>query len=285
MTWLELSKEAAVAKRHQLVRDGYCIIPGMMEAEILEELRAFSADVFRRLPVDDKYRYQGSDIHVFTPQRFAELGHEHNERMFDDEIVERVVRQPRQLEVSERLGLEELVADDAFILLSKPPHGPPLYWHQDFTNWNSPEAAAPWPTRIFFSYYLLNTNRENGCLRVIPGSHRRRLDLHDTLPDAHSPEIQALKADTNHPAFMDREDAIDVPLQAGDLIIGDARIMHGAWPNETYERRTLVLTWYRVFARNLTPPSWWNEKLPEALNTFDPEVNYSRRRTPSEFIG
>ena len=38
---------------------------------------------------------------------------------------------------------------------------------QDFANWNSPAGATPWPTSIFFSYYLTDTNRENGCLRVV----------------------------------------------------------------------------------------------------------------------
>ena len=38
---------------------------------------------------------------------------------------------------------------------------------------NSPEAVTPWPTRIFLSYYLTDTVRENACLRVIPGTHRK----------------------------------------------------------------------------------------------------------------
>ena len=114
-------------------------------------------------------------------------------------------------------------------------------WAQDFANWNSPAGATPWPTSIFFSYYLTDTNRENGCLRVVrkipesrpdptlisvaaqvPGSHLRCHALHDLLPNAHETEIQSLN-DLDSPVFANHPDAIDVPMAAGDLIIGGAQ--------------------------------------------------------------
>ena len=133
----------------------------------------------------------------------------------------------------------------AIILLSKPPHGPPLYWHQDATYWNHPMSALPWPSRVFLSYYLVDTTRENGCLRIIPGTHRKRTELHDLLPDAHSPEMQ--RADETHLAFTEQPGEIDIPVQAGDLVIADGRVLHAAWPNNTDTRRTLVLEWWDLF--------------------------------------
>jgi len=35
-------------------------------------------------------------------------------------------------------------------------------------NWGHASATTPWPSRVFLSYYTVDTNRENGCLRVIP---------------------------------------------------------------------------------------------------------------------
>ncbi|MGB0605377.1 MAG: phytanoyl-CoA dioxygenase family protein, partial [Candidatus Latescibacterota bacterium] len=80
---------------------------------------------------------------------------------------EKIIDYAPQKQVCAELGLENLQPRDNIILLSKPAYGPPLYWHQDFMNWNHPEAAAPWPTVIFLSYYMSDTTRENGCLRVI----------------------------------------------------------------------------------------------------------------------
>lgn len=275
-----LSEPEALACRRQLVDDGYTVIPGVMEPDLLGRLRTWSDDVFDRLPVDPKLRYQGSDIHVSAPRSWP-ADSVADERRFPDPIVEGVIDQPRQRQVCQSIGLEPLRAHDVIILLSKPAYGPPLYWHQDYMNWNSPAAATPWPTRIFLSYYMTDTDRDNGCLRVIPGTHRRRIDLHDLLPDAHGPEIQALE-DFDHPAFCDRDDAVDVPLQAGDLVIADARLMHGAWPNQTDQRRTLVLAWHDVFDFP-QPPSWWTEKIPDVVRNAEPGLAYEATRTPVRY--
>jgi ectoine hydroxylase-related dioxygenase (phytanoyl-CoA dioxygenase family) len=149
-------------------------------------------------------------------------------------------------------------------------------------NWNHPEAASPWPTVIFLSYYMGETTRENGCLRVIPGTHRKRIDLHDSLPDAHGPEIQAIE-NLEDPVFMDHPESIDVPLKAGDLIIADARLMHAAWPNQTDQRRTLMLAWHRVFSFS-TAPSWWTGEIPDVLKNVDPDFSCAGSRKPSHYL-
>ena len=277
-----LSAADALAKRDELVQLGYTIVPNVMERPLLDELRAWSDNVFKQVRVDPKYRYQGSDIHVYTERRWAEMNRQPDEKSFADPIVEKIIYQPRQAEVCRQMGLEGLKSAGGIIILSKPGYGPPLYWHQDYMNWNSPQAATPWPTRIFLSYYLTDTTPENGCLRVIPGTHRKRIDLHDTLPDAHEAEIQAID-DFSHPVFADRPDAVDVPLKAGDLIIADARLMHGAWPNQTAQRRTLLLAWHNVFSFP-QPPSWWTGDIPEVVKNADPDAQYERSRTPGHYI-
>ena len=129
---------------------------------------------------------------------------------------------------------------------------------------------------------MTDTTPENGCLRVIPGTHRKRIDLHDILPDAHEAEIQALD-DLNHPAFADYPGAVDVPMAAGDLIIADARLMHGAYPNQTNQRRTLLLAWHDVFPFP-NPPSWWTGEVPDVVKNADPNAKYDVSRTPTDYI-
>ncbi len=150
---LSLSSEKALDKRIELVEQGYTMIPGVMGAELLEELRAWSNDVFLRVRVDAKYRYQGSDIHVYTQQHWAEMDMQQDERSFPDPIVSRVLEQPAQTEVCRLIGLEGLRCSGKMIVLSKPGHGPPLYWHQDFMNWNSPAAATGLQDRLLIAYF------------------------------------------------------------------------------------------------------------------------------------
>lgn len=277
-----LTDAEAVTKRNELVELGYTLIPGVMPKPLLDEFRAWSDDVFTRMTVDPKYRYQGSDLHVYTAEKWAEMTRQTDEKNFADPIVSKLLDQPLQNAICRQMGLEGLTSSGNIIILSKPAYGPPLYWHQDFMEWNSPRAATPWPTKIFLSYYMTDTTRENGCLRVIPGTHRKRIDLHDTLPDAHEAEIQAID-DLSHEVFADRPDAIDVSMKAGDLIIADARLMHGAWPNQTDQRRTLLLAWHDVFPFP-NPPSWWMGDIPDVVKNADPNVQYERSRTPRQHI-
>jgi ectoine hydroxylase-related dioxygenase (phytanoyl-CoA dioxygenase family) len=95
--------------------------------------------------------------------------------------------------------------------------------------------------QVFLMYYLIDTNRQNGCLRVIPGSHRRRHRLH-ALPPAHGANFAA--AGEGHAAFQPDPDEVDVPVRAGDLLIGDARLIHSAHPNRSAQRRTVITLWF-----------------------------------------
>ena len=73
-------------------------------------------------------------------------------------------------------------------------------------------------------------------------------------------------------------------MKAGDLLIADARLMHAAWPNQTSQRRTLLLAWQDVFSFP-NPPSWWTKEVPEVIK--DTGVRYemsARFRTPTSYI-
>ena len=279
----KLNKVEALDKRNELVEYGFTIVPEVMPESLVQQLGIWSDDILNRVTIDHKIRYQGSDIFIYTEHLWAEADKEVKSNHFPDSLAEKIIDLPRQKEVCGLIGLEYLNPDEVFIILSRAGDEPPLYWHQDFMKWNSPEAVIPWPTRVFLSYYLTDTIRQNGCLRVIPGTHRKRHRLHDILPDAHSAEIQAID-DLSHPAFADYPDAVDVPMKAGDLLIADARLMHAAWPNQTSQRRTLLLAWHDVFSFP-NPPSWWTEEVPEVIK--DTGVRYEMSagfRTPTSYI-
>ena len=127
-------------------------------------------------------------------------------------------------------------------IISKPPQvAPPLFWHQDGILWDDPTSYTDEPVQVFLMYYLVDTSRDNGCLRVIPGSHRRRHRLH-ALPPAHGDAINA--AGERHPSLQPDPDEVDIPVRAGDLVIGDARLLHSAHPNRSPRRRTVITLWF-----------------------------------------
>ncbi len=280
---MHLTRAEAVEKRDQLVDDGYTVIPKVVAEPMLDELRVWTENYFATHEVDPKYRYQGSDIQVIPPDRWDERPRELSERVFPDPIAERFLAYPELRAACEAIHLEDLTPSGGIIILSKPPKGPPLYWHQDFMNWESPEAATPWPTKVFLSVYLTDTTLANGCLQVIPGTHTKRIELHDTLPDAHEADIQAVDDHEDHAAFAEHPDAVDLPVSAGDLIIADARVMHAARANTTDARRTLVLAWHDVFPFP-NAPSWWNRPIPDEIRDADLTATYESRRRPTAYI-
>ena len=93
-------------------------------------------------------------------------------------------------------------------------------------------------------YYLVDTNRHNGCLRVIPGSHLKRHALHDLGRAAHQDDGVRRATDLKHPALQVAEDEVDVEVQAGDLVIGDSRLLHSSHANQSGQRRTVLTIWY-----------------------------------------
>ena len=174
---------------------------------------------------------------------------------------------PAALDVLASTGYPGVKSSSGFIIGKPPEVAPPLFWHQDGMLWDDPSSYTDEPVQVFLMYYLIDTDRENGCLRVIPGSPRRRQRL-PGLPPAHGKEI--VTVGEGHPVLQPDPDEVDVPVRAGDLVIGDARLLHPAHPNRSDQRRTAVTLWCLP-----TYPD-----LPEHLQAFSGKRNEGDSETP-----
>lgn len=212
--------------RDVLDRDGFVRAPGVIDAVTLDTLllRAH-ATLFR---VDqgarEAVKSNGSLIHLGDHPEYADI-----------------IVYPPLLALLRELGASDPRWTGGF-LISKPAGGPPLFWHQDWWGWSEPESYAAKPQQWFAMIYLTDTTVENGCLRVIPGTHRRDHALHH-LDDAHSEALQRFR-DPEDPAYGVHPDEVAVPVIAGDVLIGDARLIHGAYGNRTQAERPLLTLWY-----------------------------------------
>lgn len=216
-------------QRAELIDKGYTIFKDVLPLPVLQEIRALSEELADQLsPADkEKYKYQGSSI----PFDFAHS------------LFARLSAWPAALEALDSLGYPETKFLSGYIL-SKPPQGPALYWHQDWTYWNDPISLSENPPQLFLMYYLTDTTPHNGCLKVIPGSHRRRIDLHDSLPEAHTTATFNAANNPDSPLFAAHPDEVNIEVKAGDLVIGDARVLHAAYANNSEHRRTCLTLWY-----------------------------------------
>ena len=183
-----------------------------------------AAEVARR-------RSQGTMLSIMSDPAFADL----------------IAWQPA-IERLAAMGFEGATFTDGYII-SKPPRSPRLFWHYDWFAWRDPGAFDVVPQQVFLMYYLTDTAPENGCLRVLPGSHRRHHPLRDRIGNPHD-ESLSRALDPDDPAFSTQPDEVDVPVRAGDLVIGDARMLHAAHANASDERRTVITLWFQPdFAR------------------------------------
>ena len=121
-------------------------------------------------------------------------------------------------------------------------------WHQD---------GHYWPIRPLANctvwVALEESTVDNGCLRVIPGSHADKA-LHPHLHEDRSDLTlnQRLAA-----GVFDEASAVDIELQAGEMSLHDVYMIHGAKANRSHKRRTGVALRYMpatsVFERALKP--------------------------------
>jgi hypothetical protein len=121
-------------------------------------------------------------------------------------------------------------------------------WHQD---------GHYWPIRPLANctvwVALEESTIENGCLRVIPRSHRDGV-LHEHLhEDRTDLALNQRMAD----GVFDEAQAVDLELAPGQMSLHDVFMIHGAAPNRSSKRRTGVALRYMpassVFERRLRP--------------------------------
>jgi hypothetical protein len=205
---------------------GFCVIPGVVEPALVAELDRVSAERARRQSPEEaeRQRYTGSLIGLELEPAFA-----------------RLIAHPGILAALARLGWPRPRYMNGYIIC-KPAGGPGLYWHQDWWGWDHPLSYEALPPMVFAMCYLTDTRRENGCLRAIPGSHRRRHRLHDELPEAHTDRSD--RGDGHGAEHAATPDEVDIAVRAGDLVLGDARVLHATHANCSDRHRTVITMWY-----------------------------------------
>lgn len=213
----------------QLLERGSTCVPDVLPAELLERLRSVTDRMVdaQSEAARNWARSQGSMLSIHGDPIFAEL-----------------VTMPAALNVLRQMGWANETFTDGYVI-SKPPDSPRLFWHYDWFAWEDAYSYNRTdPPQVAFMYYLTDTNRHNGCLRVLPGSHVAHNPLHDLLVEPHSGTL-ANARDLDNPAFGDRPDEVDVPARAGDLLVVDARLLHASHGNQSGDRRTVITLWYQ----------------------------------------
>ncbi len=149
-------------------------------------------------------------------------------------------------------------------------------WHQDATYWGliPPCAATAW-------YAVDDSDEENGCMRVVAGTHRDGLREHGTSAQAGN------LLSVNQEVPVTREEAqriVTLPLKAGEMSIHDGALIHGSLPNRSTRRRCgLTLRYVPTSVqpdRNTSKGRGWR---PVLVRGEDREQHFGSLPTVSDF--
>ena len=212
-------------------RDGYLVIPRLIEGEQLAELRALTD----RIVAEARGVSANDDLYDLEPSHSATLP---RVRRLKPAIFKRydffraLTRDPKITSVlSGLLGLNIRLYGGKLNMKSAG-YGSPVEWHQDWAFYPHTNDDV-----LATGIYLDDCDLDNGPLMVIPGSH---------LGPTYDHHADGRFCGAMEPTKCDIDFARAVPLMgpAGSMTIHHARLVHGSALNRSNRQRRLLLHEY-----------------------------------------
>jgi phytanoyl-CoA hydroxylase len=253
-------------------RYGYLVLPDLLEPTLLAELRTESIAICRgdRGEIDGVEPAGSSETDLDVLRRYLCIHFPHKL----SPLAREVASHPAAVE-----ALTGVIGPNVKMMQSmlfiKSEGKPGQAWHQDETHIPTRDRslAAVWIA-------LDDATLENGCLWVIPGSHRAGV----LYPDR---EQDDPRFDCTREAYGFRyreEDAVPVELPAGSALVFDGHLLHRSLPNTGAHGLRRALVNHYMSAESLLP--WFAPAAGEPMGTTDfRDVLLVAGEDPYEFKG
>lgn len=142
--------------------------------------------------------------------------------------LDEICHEPALLDAIEDLiGRDVLIYSTAFFTKNAG-DGAYVPWHQDSTY-----AGFAGGKHVRAWVAFTESNPENGCMRVIRGSHREQLTHEENPDDPNNILFRKERVATE----IDESRAVDLILQPGEMSVHDYSVVHGSNPNLSNDRR------------------------------------------------
>lgn len=233
------------AAREQFEAEGYVLFRNVLDGDLLAEMRGHIDWLLAKHP--------GT-----RPEQL------HHTLITDDPFWVRVVSDGRLLDIAEQFVGPDIALYGTHYICKRPRDGQAVLWHQDGSYWplEPMEVVTLWLA-------VDDSDRENGCMRVIPRTHREALmaltptDREDVVLDSYL-----------DPARVDESRAVDLVLKAGDVSVHHPNIIHGSNANTSERwRRCLTLRYIPTTTRILQVPDGTIHASAFHLRGRDPGIN------------
>eukprot|EP00057_Strongylocentrotus_purpuratus_P004574 XP_003728981.1 PREDICTED: phytanoyl-CoA dioxygenase domain-containing protein 1 homolog [Strongylocentrotus purpuratus] len=109
-------------------------------------------------------------------------------------------------------------------------------WHQDYGYWYNFGCLYPNMGSVFIAFD--KCDKENGCLQIIPGSHKMGRVDHVKIQDQTGADMERVEFAKQKLGLM------HVELNAGDAIFFHCNVLHSSSPNNSDRRRWSFIMCY-----------------------------------------
>ena len=212
-------------------RDGFVLIRSLFDTEEIALLRStIETDPQLHASLYDRNDASGKST------RMATWNHP------GDSVYGLAARSHRVVDTMEEMLGGEVYHYHSKLTAKEPRDGGAWEWHQDYGYWYHNGCVLPYMASVMVA--LDKTNRENGCLQVIRGSHHAGRVEHGVLPG------QQVGADPRRVEEMLKTmELVYAEMEPGDGLFFHANVMHRSDQNRSENRRWTVLFCYNA-ARN-----------------------------------
>jgi len=149
--------------------------------------------------------------------------------------INELMRRPEVLDPVEDLLGPDIMIWSSHLYPKEPGDGRFISWHQDSAHWglDSSKILTVWIA-------LTEASEENGCMRMLCGSHKEGIARHRDTWDPNNILTRGQTID----AEIDENQAVWTTLQPGEASFHHVDMWHASKPNETSTRRVGVALRY-----------------------------------------
>jgi Phytanoyl-CoA dioxygenase (PhyH) len=139
-----------------------------------------------------------------------------------------LMREARILDAVEDLIGPDILCWNSIFWIKEAHSASFVSWHQDLKYWglDCDDLVTAWVA-------LSPATVESGCMRVLPGSHRKELLPHDDVYDADN----MLTRGQEIAVAVNESEAMTMALQPGEMSLHNVRLAHASGPNCSGDRR------------------------------------------------
>lgn len=229
---------------------GYAIARGVIDAELAAEAVAHCQWLMAKHP----------------ELRPEDLGHQ---LVPDDPFWVRLVSDDRLLDIAQQFVGPDIALFASHYIVKAPRTGRPVLWHQDGAYWplDPMEVVTLWLA-------CGPATRENGCMKVLPGT--QHLSLQEMRDNE---DVDSVLHSEIDPQLVDESRVVFLELEPGDVSIHHPNVIHGSAPNHSDQWRygltiRYIPTSTRITVADAGCPFLLRGNAVEGVNTYLPRPKY-----------